>query len=460
VRLPDGAPEVLASVPVGSRGGSWSDAGSILMGGGPLRLVSPGGQVKEMSAPGLRQGIYLYPEFLPGGDEFLFMFAPAGSEEREVYLARLRDGAVADPILLLKNETAVRYTSAAGGRVLFVRNDNLYSQPLNRRTRALEGEPELLVTGVASQPGAQIYRADFSVARTGAVAYRAGKAALADVTVFDRSGKRVGSLGRPAALQSLVLSPDGTQLLAHGTERAWVLDVNHQGGFSLPASIVRWFGWSRDGLKLIGGENQRRLVERAVNGPGDARELGASATPFGIGQDVSPNGRTIITTLLGGGGILAVDLDQTAGGLSPRRLTETGQFAVTPRIAPDGRWIVYEGGDRGSSALYVQPFPGEGRRRQIASGGRYPEWRRDGKEILFCSLRSDELMSVAVTTKGGELEFGAPGPLFGGLRMPAGTTLITRPLAVSHDGSRIFFPQEIDQPNSGVIHVSTQWPRP
>ena len=459
VRLPDGAPEILASLPVGSRGGSWSDNGTILVGGGPLRRVSAGGEVNELSAPGLRQGVYMYPEFLPGSDELLFLFAPAGSDEREVYLARLRDGTLTDAVLLLKNETAVRYTPAAGGRVLFVRNDNLYSQRLNRATRSLEGDPELLVTGVASQPGGQIYRADFSVARTGAIAYRAGKAALADVSVFDRSGQRLGAVGRPAALHSLVLSPDETQLLAHGSERAWVLDVNHQGGFSLPASTTRWFGWSIDGLKLIGTENQRRIVERPINGPGDPREIATATAPFGNGQDVSPNGATVLTSLLGGAGIMAVDVAQTPAGQAPRRLTEAGQFAITPRFSPDGRWVVYEGGDRASSALYVQPYPGPGRRRQIASGGRYPEWRRDGREILFCSLRSDEVMSVAVTPKGSDLEFGAARPLFGGLRMPSGTTLVTRPLAVSRDGSRLYFPQEIDQPDAGVIRVSTGWPR-
>jgi hypothetical protein len=457
VRLPNGAPEVLAALPVGSRGGSWSDDGSILVGGGALRLVSAGGQVKELAAPGLRQGIYMYPEFLPGREDFLFLFAPAGNEEREVYLARLRDGVISDPVLLLKNETAVRYTPAAGGRVLFVRNDNLYSQRLNRTTRALEGEPELLRTGVASQPGAQIYRADFSVARTGAIAYRAGKAALADITVFDRSGQRVGSLGRPGSLQSLVIAPDGTQLLAYGSERASVLDVNHQTGVSLPHSTVRWFAWSVDSLKVIGAENQRRLVERPVTGPGDPREIGTSSLPFGLGQDVSPDGKTLLTSLLGGAGILAINLQRATAGQPPTRLTETGQFAIGPRFAPDGKWIVYEGGDRGSSALFVQPYPGPGRRRQIASGGRYPEWRRDGKEILFCSLRSDEIMSVPVTMSGGELQFGTPRPLFGGLRMPAGTTLMTRPLAISRDGSRIFFPQEVEQPASGVIHLSTQW---
>ena len=47
---------------------------------------------------------------------------------------------------------------------------------------------------------------------------------------------------------------------------------------------------------------------------------------------------------------------------------------------------------------------------------------------------------------------------FAGLRLPPGTTLNFRPLAVPRDGSRIFFAQAVEQPNANVIHVATTWP--
>ena len=72
------------------------------------------------------------------------LLAAGGIEESDIYLATLRDGRAADPVLLMKNATAARYTPAGGGRILFVRNDNLYAQRLNRTARKLEGEPELV----------------------------------------------------------------------------------------------------------------------------------------------------------------------------------------------------------------------------------------------------------------------------------------------------------------------------
>ena len=64
VRLPDGAPERIASFPSYSRGGSWSASGVILISGRPALLYAPasGGELKPVS--NLPAGFVLYPEFI------------------------------------------------------------------------------------------------------------------------------------------------------------------------------------------------------------------------------------------------------------------------------------------------------------------------------------------------------------------------------------------------------------
>ena len=89
--------------------------------------------------------------FLPDGEDFLLGLVPQGSEENEIYLVEAAGREPTDAVLLMRNAAGVRYTPAGGGRVLFVRNDNLYAQTLNRRTRRLEGDPELMQQGVASR---------------------------------------------------------------------------------------------------------------------------------------------------------------------------------------------------------------------------------------------------------------------------------------------------------------------
>ena len=98
-----------------------------------------------------------------------------------------------------------------------------------------------------------------------------------------------------------------------------------------------------------------------------------------------------------------------------------------------------------------------GRRKQIAARGRYAEWRRDGKEIVFIS--GDSLMSVSVDgVVDGQLRTGAPQRLFEGVRLVAGTTFVSRPIAISRDGSRIFLLRALEQPGSERIRVVRLWP--
>ena len=111
-------------------------------------------------------------------------------------------------------------------------------------------------------------------------------------------------------------------------------------------------------------------------------------------------------------------------------------------------------GDRKSGGIFVQPFPGPGLRRQIAATYGPVRWRGDGKEILYESQGG--IYSVDVDTVGGELRFGAPVLLFSGVRVPAGSNVSHRPLAVSRDGSRIFWPQAVEQPGSDVIQIRTR----
>jgi hypothetical protein len=213
MRVPDGAPQHVANDIPTMAGGSWSDRGTLLITGfgpeGPGLYTVPevGGVAKRvdvMTLPGDRWA--WWPEFLPDSDDFLFLALKWGNiEDSEIYLATLRDGRGVDPVLLMKNATAVRYSPAGGGRILFVRNDNLYAQTLDRTARTLKGEPELLQQRVASSPA--FYVAHFSVSRTGVVAWRRGTAGLSQVTIFDRQGKEVGTAGAPAVVQTLKLAP-------------------------------------------------------------------------------------------------------------------------------------------------------------------------------------------------------------------------------------------------------------
>jgi len=355
-------------------------------------------------------------------------------------------------VLLMKNSTIARYTPAGGGRILFVRNDNLYSQRLNRASRKLEGEPELVQQKVASSPSFGV--AHFSVSRTGAVAWRPGTAGLSLVTIFDRQGKQIGTAGSPSLVQTLKLSPDETRLLAGFQGTAWLLEPGQPGHEPLKQAD-RDTLWSRAGSTFFdtvpfGGENQG-VVERSVSGEGTVREL---AKPPGLGrlEDISPDSKTVLFSRGAlDTAVFSFRLDGTEK--EPKSLVQSGESISHTRFSPDGRSIMYTVSEAG---IYVQPYPGPGLRKQVTSRGNYPLWRRDGREIVYLDdyQGRNYVWSVPVTGSGEEFLAGTPSPLFPA-RLPATTFGDLNFLAVSRDGSRFFIPQAVEQPGSDVIDIRT-----
>ncbi|MGO9262569.1 MAG: hypothetical protein ACLQU1_40755 [Bryobacteraceae bacterium] len=458
IRVPDGAPELITRFQGFARGGTWSDSGTILISHLNRLYTVPasGGDLKLADVPGMKAGTYRYPQFLPESDDFLFLFEPDEGEGADVCLATLHNGKAINPVLLMKNETAASYTPAGGGRILFVRNDNLYSQKLDRKGRRLEGDAELVQQGVASVPGLDVNRAFFSVSLSGVMAWRPGRAALNQVTILDRQGKEVSTAGSGGPIQSLALSPDETRLLASGDD-SWLLDPGQSGRQSLGRGWS-WDLWSPDGSRLVGYRGRSALLgERPVDGTGGIQVIGHLPGDITSLQDVSPDGRQVLA-MASTGGILALGLEGPERDRDPKPVVQVaGQYVRGTHFSPDGRWIVYSA-DSGSSpdqGIYVQPYPGPGLRKQIASESGFPVWRKDGKEIVIADNRG--VWSVRVEAVGGGLHFSAPELLFSGLRSPVGYDASARPLAVSRDGSRIYFVQAVEQPDSNVINILTGW---
>jgi eukaryotic-like serine/threonine-protein kinase len=455
VRVPDGAPELVMQLPGPMRGGTQNSKGEILVAASGLCLLtSPGGKTGTLNTSALTNGILRYPEFLPSGDALLFLFLPNDLSGNVIYLASYKDGKLVDPVPLMQNDTAATFTPAGGGNVLFVHDDRLYSQKLDLARRRLVGDSKLIEERVGSGPGRTVGHADFSISRSGTLAWRPGIAELDQVTTFDRQGKVVATTGPPNSVFWLNLAPDETRLLAL-TDRSRLLDVGQSGHIDLGADVI-WQFWSPDGKMLIGSDGEH-IFERSTEGSGQIRIL---RTAKGSLQDLSPNGEHLLTMPSGyGHEIVSLELDVASPGEGETRDVigvSSGESAFSPAFSPDGNWIVYaaRSNDYRSGGIFVQPFPGPGLRRQIAATPGYVQWRRDGKEILFESRGS--IYSIAVHNTGDKLSFSPPVQLFSGLRVPPGLIPIARPLAVSRDGSRIFWPQATQQPGPDVIQVKIQ----
>ena len=449
MQVPNGAPE-LVTAPFPERGGSWGEKGVILFAGldtspGSIGLYSvpvAGGKALPIKVPGLKEGRYYNPQFLPGGEDFLFVFSPSDSAGTQLYIATMHDGKAVDPRLLFSNDTSAAFTSAGGGHILFVRNDNLYAQKFDVRGRQLIGDPELVQERVASNPA---YRnAYFSVSNTGTVVWRSGTAVTSQVTIFDRKGNRIGTAGAAVPASVISLAPDEAHVLVSDEAGSWIMESNGPGRTSLVWSALPRF-WSPDGSGII-GRRGTEIVQRSII---DSREIrpfpGLPALGNGLSvHGISADGRRILYS--DGTSLLSFSLDGQPG----------SEHVVDQRVdnaamSPDGAWTVYR--PRLESGIYVQPLTSVGLRKQIANSGTYAVWRNDGKEIVYDD--QGRIWSVRVDGAGAQLRFAPPELLFS-VASPFGMLSGARPLAVSRDGSKIYFLQSAEQPDSGVIHVRTR----
>src|SRR5207247_1376100 len=78
---------------------------------------------------------------------------------------------------------------------------------------------------------------------------------------------------------------------------------------------------------------------------------------------------------------------------------KSSTFATDAVFSPDGQWVAYQIGERGQGegTTYIQPFPANGTKYQIARGGR-PAWSRDGRE-LFLVPAPAQFMAVKISTR-------------------------------------------------------------
>jgi Tol biopolymer transport system component len=101
-------------------------------------------------------------------------------------------------------------------------------------------------------------------------------------------------------------------------------------------------------------------------------------------------------------------------------------------VSPDGHWIAYSSSVSDRHEIFVERYPELGTKQQLStSGGAFPLWSRDGRELFFMTLDGRKMFSVPVQS-GATLVAGVPQVLF---EFPMLTPLGgNRPYDIAPDG--------------------------
>jgi eukaryotic-like serine/threonine-protein kinase len=106
-----------------------------------------------------------------------------------------------------------------------------------------------------------------------------------------------------------------------------------------------------------------------------------------------------MTGISGAGPNLEIGALSLEGDRKYRPLLKEKYSEYQPQISRNGKWMAYTSEESGQAEVYVRPFPDvDGGRWQVStSGGDWPIWSRDGRELFYRS--GDAFMAVSVKTK-------------------------------------------------------------
>ncbi len=255
---------------------------------------------------------------------------------------------------------------------------------------------------------------------------------LRQLTLFDRDGKVIRTVGQPGRFGVVRFSPDGKRLLMvkndpqTGNNNVWVLDIETGKTTAITNETlpVNTPVWSKDGKQIAYvqiKDGYSSVYRRAADGTGTPELLFRYTPGAGVGlTDWSPDSKFLTFST---GVLLIIPVESQEKPLDRKALEwlREDYDAFSGRFSPDGKLLAYLSNEAevATNQIYVRPFnPAKpdspaGPAAQITNlkgGADGVLWRQDGKEIYFLT-RDRNVMAVDVNS-GAKIQSGTPHVLF------------------------------------------------
>jgi serine/threonine protein kinase/Tol biopolymer transport system component len=453
-----GAPLTLCDAGSTSGGASWGPDGTIVFSpsaqagtAGLSRVPAAGGEAKVLTTPDIAKGEYShrYPQILPDGKAVLFTALNGfGWDESRVELLRLDTG---ERRVLIRGGHTGRFLPT--GQLIYYRSGALLAVPFDLARLEVTSNTHVTVADGVLQSGGAVGAA-YAVSAASVLAYIPAVARQFEQRLVwvDRQGK-IEPLAAPtrAYFQRAALSPDGQQVavsITSGTDELWLYDLQRGSLTRLASEQASTLDpvWTPDGRRIAYRSNRTgnwNLYWRPVDGSGSEERLTTSdhnEMPFSWSPDGKVMAFTETNPTTSDIWMLPLESDRKPQPFLKTRFTNFG-----PHFSPDGRWLAYASDESGGTQVYVQPYPGPGRKWQISiDGGNAPEWNPKGRELFY--RNGDKTMVVDVTTSP-TFSAGKPRVLYDG---PAGV--------VSPDGQRFLAVQAVEPERPPTqINIALNW---
>src|SRR5688500_14715136 len=363
-----GRPIVLANAPNG-RGGAWNSDGVILFAPSVsdpiMRVPASGGKAEAVTeANATTTGPdHRWPQFLPGGKQFLYSSTLGTPQTNGIYVASLDK----TPPRRIFDSGIGRF--APPDRLLTVREGALRAYRFDPAT-GVKGEPVVVAQGLAAGTAA------VSASGGGILAYRSGTPQRRQLMWVDRTGKVLREVGEPETgyIGSPELSPDEQSVVVFsqrgGENDIWVIEL------------------------------ARGVARRVTEGPpADAHPIwdpDGDHVAF-VSSRLGPRGPLRQSLTSGKLEPLFADIDRGAalswsrdrryvllrreGVSGPSELVAMATTAAEPRVVPvpqsqnategqlssDAQWVASVSTESGRPEVFVQSFPDGRMRTQVST---------------------------------------------------------------------------------------------
>ena len=455
-------------------GGAWNKDGVIIVGStdsGLWKVSASGGTMVPLTRldAARQERTHQLPVLLPDGRHFLYLRTSTKPDENGIFVGSLDNPPERQSTKRIL-ETAfgaafVPASGAAPAKLVFLKNDVLMAQPFDPAGMELSGEPVQVVRGVGS-----VFQTGFFSATSSTLMFRPS-ASVRDyqLTFFDRQGKIIETPGEPANITTPKISPDQTAVAYRRWSSnltgydIWLLDLkrNTSARFTFGSGNSGFPEWSPDGKELVFSSDREgsiNLYRKPANGARE-EELLLRSNVHKRALSWSRDGKFLLFAT--SPSVVFSDQDiwvlPMQGNRTPYPFLQTRFDETGARFSPDGRWVCYSSNESGRYEVYVRQFAASndaaagGKWMVSKDGGTYPEWREDGKELIYLEP-GGKLMSVSIDLTG-VFQAGAPHELFRG---PAGV----EGGASTSDLKRFLVAVPIDRKAPQAFTVLLNWARP
>jgi eukaryotic-like serine/threonine-protein kinase len=444
---------------------------------GLWQVSADGGEPVQVTTPKEGEALHGYPQFLPDTTHVLFSVLRDNAWRLAVLTLASRESK------LLGGGRAVgegaQYLPT--GHIVYAQAGGLVATPFEPPDGDLNQPSIPLLERVERSRFGGAY---FAVAPgAGSLVYLPANTAVTDRALLrvDRDGRVAPLLDARLGYEDPAFSPDGRRIAAtieSDTGRdIWIIDVDRGTRIRFTTGGTSAFPvWSADGSRLAfqsTAPGPWNLYWKPIDGSAEAQPLfGASTQPAASWPNAASSLLPGTLPALSGGnpqfpmswtsdGSMAFHERKPNGERDIWVVTPASEptpFLLTPfderspRFSPDGKWLAYVSNESGRDEVYVQPFPGPGRKWLISTdGGIDPLWSRNGRELFY---RQGEQMMVVSTVSTPDFSANRPRRLFE-TRFDAGDNGPN--YDVAPDGKSFLMLRSERGPVAGELHLVLNW---